>query len=116
MAASTYDRYRGDLAEAVQRLAEFEGLDAVIAAIALDEKVEIIGRSRRPEIDVAWIAREFGGGGHAVAAAASVKGRTLVEVREQLKSLLTQRYRPALSAREVMTTPVKSIAVRRDGF
>ncbi len=64
MASSTYDLYRGDLAEAVQRLAELEGLDAVIAAIALDEKVEIIGRSRRPEIDVAWIAREFGGGGH----------------------------------------------------
>ena len=52
MASSTYDLYRGDLAEAVQRLAELEGLDAVIAAIGLDEKVEIIGRSRRPEIDV----------------------------------------------------------------
>jgi tRNA nucleotidyltransferase (CCA-adding enzyme) len=110
MASSTYDLYRGDLAEAVQRLAELQGLDAVIAAIGLDEKVEIIGRSRRPEIDVAWIAREFGGGGHAVAAAASVKGRTLVEVRDQLNSLLIQRYRPALSAREIMTTPVKSIA------
>lgn len=110
VAASTYDRYRGDLAEAVQRLAELQGLDAVIAAISLDEKVEIIGRSRRPEIDVAWIAREFGGGGHAVAAAASVKGLTLVEVQEQLKILLTQRYRPALLAHDVMTTPVKSIA------
>ena len=68
-------------------------------AIAMDEKVQIIGRSRRPEIDVAWIAREFGGGGHAVAAAASVKGRTLVEVQEQLTRLLTERYRPTLLAR-----------------
>ena len=74
VASSTYDRYKGDLAEAVHRLAELQGFDAVIVAIALDEKVEVIGRSRRPEIDVAWIAREFGGGGHAVAAAASVKG------------------------------------------
>ncbi len=110
VAGSTYARYRGDLAEAVHRLAELQGLDAVIVAIALDDKVEIIGRSRRPEIDIAWIAREFGGGGHAVAAAASVKGRTLVEVREQLTRLLTQRYRPALFARDVMTRPVKSIA------
>jgi len=109
VAGSTYDRYRGDLAEAVQRLAELQGLDAVIVAIALDEKVEIIGRSRRPEIDVAWIAREFGGGGHAVAAAASVKGRTLVEVQEQLRTLLTQRYRPSLFAQDVMTKPVKSV-------
>ncbi|MBI4002243.1 MAG: CBS domain-containing protein, partial [Nitrospira defluvii] len=110
LASSTYDRYRGDLAEAVQRLAELQGLDAVIVAISLEEKVQIIGRSRRPEIDVAWIAREFGGGGHAVAAAASVKGRTLVEVQEQLKTLLTQRYRPTLLAQDVMTKPVKSIA------
>ncbi len=109
VASSAYDRYTGDLAEAVQRLAELQGLDAVIVAIALEEKVEIIGRSRRPEIDVAWIAREFGGGGHAVAAAASVKGRTLVEVQEQLAGLLTERYRPTLLARDVMTAPVKSI-------
>lgn len=110
VASSAYDRYTGDLAEAVHRLAELQGLDAVIVAIALQEKVEIIGRSRRPDIDVAWIAREFGGGGHAVAAAASVKGRTLVEVQQQLTQLLTQRYRPTLLARDVMTTPVKSIA------
>ncbi len=109
VASSAYDRYTGDLAEAVQRLAELQGLDAVIVAIALEEKVEIIGRSRRREIDVAWIAREFGGGGHAAAAAASVKGRTLVEVQEQLTRLLTERYRPTLLARDVMTTPVKSI-------
>ncbi len=110
LASSAYDRYKGDLAEAVQRLAELHGLDAVIVAIALQEKVEIIGRSRRPEIDVAWIAREFGGGGHAVAAAASVKGRTLVEVQQHLAQLLTERYRPTLLAKDVMTTPVKSIA------
>lgn len=109
VATSTYDRYTGDLAEAVQRLADLQGLDAVIVAISLEEKVQIIGRSRRPEVDVAWIAREFGGGGHAVAAAASVKGKTLVEVQERLKSLLTQRYRPTLLARDVMTKPVKSI-------
>jgi len=109
VATSTYDRYKGDLAEAVQRLADLQGLDAVIVAISLEEKVQIIGRSRRPEVDVAWIAREFGGGGHAVAAAASVKGNTLVEVQERLKSLLTQRYRPTLLARDVMTKPVKSI-------
>ena len=110
LATSAYDRYRGDLAEVVHKLADMEGLDAVIAAIAMEDKVEIIGRSRRPEIDVGLIAREFGGGGHSVAASASVKGRTLVEVRERLAQLLTERYRPTLLARDVMTMPVKSIA------
>ena len=109
LAVSAYDRYKGDLAEVVHKLADMEGLDAVVAAIAMDDKIEVIGRSRRPEIDVGMIAREFGGGGHAVAAAANVKGRTLVEVKERLAQLLTERYRPTLLAKDVMTTPVKAI-------
>jgi tRNA nucleotidyltransferase (CCA-adding enzyme) len=110
LATSSDNRYHGELAEVVHRLAEFKGLDAVVAAIAMDDKIEIIGRSRRPSIDVAQIVAQFGGGGHAVAAAASVKNRTMVEVREQLVQLLTERYRPMLLAQEVMTTPVKTVA------
>lgn len=111
VASSAYDRYRGDLAGLVHKLAELEGLDAVVAAFAMEDKVQVIGRSRRPEIDVSWIAREFGGGGHAVAAAASVKGTTLIEVRERIVQLLTERYRPILLAKDVMTKPVKSIGM-----
>ncbi|HEX2056547.1 MAG TPA: CBS domain-containing protein, partial [Nitrospiraceae bacterium] len=108
LATSAYDGYRGDLAEAVHRLTELKDMDAVVAAIALDDKIQLIGRSRRSEIDVAWIAREFGGGGHAVAAAASIKGKTLVEVREELDHLLKERYRPTLLSKEIMTRPVKT--------
>lgn len=109
LVSSTYDRYRGDLAEAVHRLAELEGVDAVVAAMALDEKVQVIGRSRRPEINVARLAQAFGGGGHPEAASASVKGQTVVEVKERLAALLTERYRPTLLARDVMTKPVIAI-------
>jgi tRNA nucleotidyltransferase (CCA-adding enzyme) len=109
LATSTYDRYRGDLAEVVHRLAEMEGLDVVVAAVSMDDKVEIIGRSRRPGIDVGRLLQEFGGGGHAVAAAASVKGQPLVEVKERLVHLLTGRFRPTLMAKDVMTKPVKAI-------
>ena len=109
LTTSTYDRYRGDYAEIVQKLAELEGLDAVIAAIALDDKVEIIGRSRRAEIDVGQLARRFGGGGHAVAAAATVKGKTLIEIREQLTEWLTARVEAHLLAGQVMTVPAKVV-------
>ena len=108
LSTSTFDRYRGDLAEVVHKLAAMEGLDAVLAAVAMEEKVEIIGRSRRPEIDVGQILEEFGGGGHAEAAAASVKGRALVEIRERLTQLLVERFRPTLLAQDGMTRPVKA--------
>ncbi len=109
IATSTSDRLRGEAAGVVHRLAEMHDIDAVIVAVMMEDRVQVIGRSRRPEIDVGWIAREFGGGGHAVAAAATIKGQTLVQVRERLVELLTTRYRPTLLARDVMTKPVKSI-------
>jgi tRNA nucleotidyltransferase (CCA-adding enzyme) len=109
LTSTASDRYHGDLAGLVHQLAEMEGLDAVVAAFAMKDKVEIIARSRRPELDVGELAREFGGGGHAVAAAATVKGRTVPEVRERLRGWLVERRRPALFARDVMTRPVKAV-------
>ncbi|MEK6586096.1 MAG: DHHA1 domain-containing protein, partial [Nitrospirota bacterium] len=108
---STIDRCRGEAAGVVHRLAELQGVDAVVVAVMMADRVEVIGRSRRPEIDVGWIAREFGGGGHAVAAAATVKGQTLAAVKEKVVQLLTTQYRPTLLAQDVMTTPVKAIEV-----
>ena len=111
VAASTIERCRGEAAGVVHMLAELQGVDAVVVAVTMEDRVEVIGRSRRPEIDVGWIAREFGGGGHAVAAAASVKGQTLAEVKERLVRLLTTQYRPTLLAQDVMTQPVKTIGI-----
>ncbi len=111
VATSTVDRCRGEAAGVVHRLAELQGIDAVVVAVMMGDRVEVIGRSCRPEIDVGWVAREFGGGGHAVAAAAAVKGQTLVEVKERVVRLLTAHYRPTLLAQDVMTRPVKAIKV-----
>jgi len=110
VATSTIDRRRGEAAGVVHMLAELEGVDAVIVAVMMDDRVEVIGRSRKPDIDVGWIAQEFGGGGHAVAAAATAKRQTLVEVKEKIVRLLTTHYRPTLLAQDVMTYPVKAIS------
>jgi len=110
VATSTVDRCRAEAAEAVHKLAELEGVDAVIVAVMTEEHIEVIGRSRTPDIDVGGIAKAFGGGGHAVAAAAMVKGQTLAQVKERVVQLLTQRYRPTLLAKDVMTKPVKTVA------
>jgi tRNA nucleotidyltransferase (CCA-adding enzyme) len=109
LATSTIDRCRGEAAGVVHMLADMQGVDAVIVAVMMEDRVQVIGRSRRPEIDVGWIAREFGGGGHAVAAAATVKHQTLAEVKERIIRLLTTHYRPTLLAHDVMSQPVKAI-------
>ncbi|RMH07198.1 MAG: CBS domain-containing protein [Nitrospirae bacterium] len=111
LATSTYDRYTGDLSEVTQRLAELEGYDAVITAMTLQDKIQIIARSRRPDIHVGRLVSQFGGGGHAQAASATVKGQTLVEVKERLRHLLLHAHRPILRASQVMTTPVHTIPI-----
>lgn len=111
VATSTIDRLRGEAAGVVHMLADMQGVDAVVVAVMMEDRVQVIGRSRRPEIDVGWIAREFGGGGHAVAAAATVKKQTLAEVKERIVQLLTTHYRPTLLAQDVMTRPVKAVSM-----
>ncbi|MFO0701842.1 MAG: CBS domain-containing protein [Nitrospira sp.] len=111
MSTSMIDRCRGEAAGVVHTLAELHGVDAVIVAAMMADRIEVIGRSRRPEIDVGWIAGEFKGGGYAVAAAATVKGQTLSEVKEKVVRLLTTHYRPTLLAQDVMIRLVKAIEV-----
>jgi tRNA nucleotidyltransferase (CCA-adding enzyme) len=109
LTTSQDESFHGEFAEVVHKLTELKGLDAVVAAIALDDKIEIIARSRRPRLDMAQIVAAFGGGGHHGAAAAIVKGRTMVEVHAQLRQLLMEGYRPTFLARDVMTSPVMTM-------
>ena len=72
------------------------------------QKAHIVGWSRRTEIDLGG-SREIGGGGHAVAAAASVKGgseRGPGTTQRPPHTAIPSR----LLAQDVMTQPVKSIA------
>ncbi len=109
LVSATSEAYRGDYADVIHRLAELPEIDAVISAIAMDEKVSIIGRSRGSHVNVRRVIEEFGGGGHDSAASASVSGKTVIEVREQVRQLLLDRYRPGLQAQDVMSTPVISL-------
>lgn len=109
LAASAYDRFKGDFSEVARKLNDLEGYDAIIAAMMMEDKIQIVSRSRHDDIDVAALAEHFGGGGHVNASSAIVKGKTLVEVKEQLRELLLASFGPSLKAQDVMTTPVKFV-------
>lgn len=109
LCTATLDYYVGDLAVVVSRLMELENLNAAFALIRLDTRVYLIGRGRTDEINVAHILREFGGGGHANAAAASTRDLTLVQAREKLMAVLNEKVEPLQRIREVMHHPVISV-------
>jgi len=109
LSTATLDYYVGDLAVVVYRLMELENLNAAFALIRLDYRVYLIGRSRKEEINVAHVLREFGGGGHANAASANTRDLTLVQAREKLMAVLSDKVEPVNRIREVMHAPVISV-------
>lgn len=105
----TWPDYVQDIAPIVQQLAQLHGVDAIIAGVAMEGKVQIIGRSRHPDMDMNQITQAFGGGGHTMAAAASIKGLTLVEVERKIHALLQEQAKTWLPIQRLMTTPVRTV-------
>lgn len=104
-----WPEYVADLAPVTQQLGRLYNVDAVLTAVAMEGKVQFIGRSRHPDMDMNQIANAFGGGGHIMAAAASIKGLTLTEVDQRLHELLQEQAKTWLPIRRLMTTPVRTV-------
>ena len=75
----------------------------------MEDRVHLIGRSSVDEVNAGEFAAEFGGGGHATAASATVRDMSLYETREKLIALLREKVRPKQKAGEIMSRPVITI-------
>ena len=104
-----WTEYVADLAPVTQQLGQLYNADAVLTAVAMEGKVQFIGRSRHPDMNMNQIAQAFGGAGHTMAAAASIKGLTLAEVDQRLHELLQEQSKTWLPIRRLMTTPVRTV-------
>ncbi len=104
-----WPEYVADLAPVTQQLGQLYNADAVLTAVAMEGKVQLIGRSRHPDMNMNQIAQAFGGAGHTMAAAASIKGLTLPEVDQRLHELLQEQAKTWLPIRHLMTTPVRTV-------
>lgn len=101
--------YIDDFSVLVQRLMVMENIDVLFALLSMGERTYLIARSRIPEVNVGTIAREFGGGGHASAASATVRDQTIAEAEERLVGLLHRHIRPKAIAGEIMSAPVITV-------
>jgi tRNA nucleotidyltransferase (CCA-adding enzyme) len=100
------EEYVADFALLVHKFRDMENLDVIFALANMENRVYMVARSRLAEVDVGEVAMDFGGGGHASAAAATIKGQPLSQVQEQLFRVLTQRINPNRSAKDLMSSPV----------
>ncbi|MDA8418527.1 MAG: CBS domain-containing protein [Desulfobacteraceae bacterium] len=101
--------YIDEFALLVRKFMAIENLNTLFALAVMGDRLYLIARSRVPEVNVGAIALEFGGGGHASAASATIRDLSLVEAEEKLVWLLHRYVQPRSLARELMSAPVISV-------
>lgn len=101
----TTPHYMPDFAFLVHKMMRMENIDAIFAIARMDNKIHIVARSRVPEVNAGLVLTDFGGGGHANAAAASVKNKTLAQTEHELVDALYTTVRHRRRASDVMSAP-----------
>jgi tRNA nucleotidyltransferase (CCA-adding enzyme) len=104
------ESYIPDFAFLVQKMARMENLDVIFALALMESKIHIVARSRIGEVDVGAILGSVGGGGHAYAAAATVKGQPLTQVEQRLLEILFAQIKARRQARHLMSSPAICVA------
>lgn len=109
IAKASNETYLGDAAHLAHRIMDMEDIDALFVLLRMEGKILMVARSRAPELNVADVMREFNGGGHSTAAAATVKEESLEIVEERLTRVILDNVKPDKVASDIMTSPVVSI-------
>jgi tRNA nucleotidyltransferase (CCA-adding enzyme) len=108
----TMEKYMPDFAFLVQKMVKMENLNAIFAIARMENKIYVVARSRINEVDVGVILTAMGGGGHAYAAAASIKGKTLAQTEARLIEILYSKINARRQAKDLMSSP--AISTRAD--
>lgn len=109
IAEASMDAYMGDFAVLAHKMMDMENIKVLFAMARMGDRVQVVARSRLPDVDVGAICKTLGGGGHTYAASASVKDKTPQQVRDELFGLLYLAINPEVCARDLMSAPVVGV-------
>ncbi|WP_456432689.1 CBS domain-containing protein [Thermosulfuriphilus sp.] len=109
LAKAKSSRYIDEFAVVAQKFMDIEDIPVVFALAQMNGRIYVVGRSRLDQVNVAEILTPLGGGGHPQAAAASVKGMTILEVEEAIVNRLSEVIRPPVRAKDLMSAPAITI-------
>lgn len=103
------DVFIPDFAFLVHKIMDVEDIRVVFAIGRMGDRIHVVARSKTPDVNVGKICSSIGGGGHAYAASATVKDKTLSEVRDDLFALFYSEINPTVVVKGLMSMPPKSI-------
>lgn len=107
------DDYLPDFATLVQNMMEMEDIDVIFVLARMADKVQLVARSTLPHINVQHVCVALGGGGHSYAASASIKNKTLEEVRDAIFRQISLTMNHAVSVAKLMSSPAIGIEKHR---
>ncbi|MGD2147986.1 MAG: CBS domain-containing protein [Anaerolineae bacterium] len=110
IAAESAAEYSDELSTLAHKLRDLLTPSALFMIVALDGRIQLVARSTTDDIDVATVARRFGGGGHARAAAALIHNRGLEAVCAELLEVLPDVVQPAVTVAEAMSFGVQVLS------
>ncbi|MDL2259413.1 CBS domain-containing protein [Deltaproteobacteria bacterium OttesenSCG-928-K17] len=105
VATAQIEHYVDDVAVLAHKMMEIMGISILFVLVAMDNKVQLVIRSRLGTVNAALIAREFGGGGHPSAAAASIKDMSLTQAKKRLDEILMETLGTFYRAKNLMIYP-----------
>jgi tRNA nucleotidyltransferase (CCA-adding enzyme) len=108
LGAVSWPEYVDGVSNLAHKIVDLTDAKALVLLVEMEGRVFAVMRSRSDEIDAAALAAALGGGGHAHAASAIAR-LGLDEARAVLLEALTRARREPRTARDVMSTPVRSV-------
>lgn len=99
------DKFVPDFAMLVHKLMDMEDIKVVFALGRMGDRIHMVARSKDPDVNVGQICSSMGGGGHGVAASATIKDKTLTEVRDELFVMLYSQINPQIVVKNLMSRP-----------
>lgn len=106
---ASLDQFVGGLGRLTHRLAELEACDLAVSIVRMEDRVHLVARSLRSELNLLELLEPMGVSGHVQAVTLTVKGANTAELRQELVKLLRERMLSGQTAMDLMTTPVKTI-------
>ncbi|WP_096199015.1 CBS domain-containing protein [Bacillus sp. FJAT-45350] len=103
-------KFQGGLSTLTRKLLETTGADAVIVVVEMSKRVYVVGRADSNRVNLLPLMAELGGGGHEKAASATIKKGNLDEIMSTVVNSLDAILKPAITAKAIMASPVKTIA------
>ena len=109
IAAVSWPSYVEGVSNLAHKIVDLTDTRALVLLVEMDRRVFAVARSRTDAIDASALAAALGGGGHAQAASAIAR-ISLAEARERLLQALERAQSEPRRARDVMSTPPRSVA------